>query len=320
MAMKQDIHKVGDSPSDNILTPDAQKVQGSTPSNRARLMGGTARGRAKDPVTIPTTRDLIKGRSTLRPESTDIDFRDKFKSSKQFFQKEDVTRPSKELKIGGDTTSVTRVGAQGRSPRGKDAEALKKTVTPFEALEKGGQSKLMQARLNRFSKAGSGEKFKGGGSFSISGTTRAQESRLGSGGEAYGGSARGAGKAPSPFSQKGMEAFFGNMESLASKILSPEYQKQVASARTAATTRKGKLADTKAKTDRMKAYGSMIKDLSESGGNEDVIKMLESKITTEGIEEDIDPMAKFASQLAEMGLPREQISQIAGIIEGGVKR
>jgi hypothetical protein len=291
IAGSRSINPNGNSPEKNVISKDQQKVAGTT----------------------PTTRDLAQGRSTLRPESTDIDFRDKFRKSEQFGQKEDITKPSTGMKITGGT-DVTKVQAVGKSPKGKDAGALKRTVTPFEALEKGGQSKLMQARLNRFSKAGSGS-----GNFTIASQTRAQESRLGSGGAASGGVHRG-GKAPSIFSAKGMESFFGNMGNLANKILSPEYQKQVKDARTAATNKAGQRADIKAKTDRMKAYGSMIKDLSDSGGNEDVIKMLENKITTEGAEENIDPMAKFASQLAEMGLPREQISQIAGIIEGGATR
>jgi hypothetical protein len=265
-------------------------------------MGGTERGQAKAPtITAPKERIEVGGGAAVARAAAER------RGTKRAFESGAATEGMKGFKTPREVETRTKAEI-------KKSEDLKKTVTPFSALEKGGQSKLMQQRLNRFSKAGSGS-----GNFSISSTTRAQESRLGSKGEAFGGSARGSQKA-SPFSQKGMESFFGNMENLANKILSPEYQKQVASARTAATTRKGKLADSKAKTERMKAYGSMIKDLSESGGNESVIKMLENKITTEGAEEDIDPMAKFASQLSEMGLPREQISQIAGIIEGGAKR
>jgi hypothetical protein len=317
MAMKQEIHKVGTSPDNRVLTEDAQKVQGSTPSNRSRLMGANRRDARGNPI-VSGAKDAVSmvkgaGRALVSPGTSRV-----VGGGAAAAKRAQTGRRAKRAFESGAATKDMK-GFAVPSEVDLRTEAEKKTVTPWEALEKKGQSKLMQERLGTAGRFKPGDKvsFEGGGSFAIAGQPRAQEGRLGKGGANFGGQ-RGGAKKPSVFSQKGMESFFGNMGSLAETILSPEYQKQVRDERNAATSRAGRLADTKARTDKMKAYASMIKDISEADPDSPAIPTLQEqlqKMTSGDAEADIDPLARIVNNLADLGLPREMLTQIYSIIE-----
>jgi hypothetical protein len=304
MAMKQEIHKIGTSPDNRILTANAQKVQDTTPSNRSRLMGA-GRNASKPGITepsVPKERVQGGGAASARRSQTG-------RGAKRAFESGAATKDMKGFAVPSEVDLRT--------------EAEKKTVTPWEALEKKGQSKLMQERLGTAGRFKPGDKvsFEGGGSFAIAGQPRAQEGKIGKGGVLFGGAQRGGAKKPSVFSQKGMESFFGNMSNLAETILSPAYQKQVRDERNAATSKAGRMADQKAKTDKQKAYASMIKDISEVDPDSPALptlnEQLQGMLSGEAGEADanIDPLARIVNNLADLGLPREMLTQIYSIIE-----
>ncbi|MCP3966632.1 MAG: hypothetical protein GY718_09825, partial [Lentisphaerae bacterium] len=175
----------GESPTGNIVNTKAQDVAGTTPARPKR------------------------GRTTLRREVRETDLRDVFRKDPEFFKQEDVTKPGTELLKTfkqQEATDVSRVQPPGVAPKGAGIGVIKRTQTPFSAFETSGQSKRTRERLGALGKLKPGESID---NFSIAQTPRGGTQRR---------------KSPGIFTARGIEGFFGNLGSLAQKIVSPEFQ------------------------------------------------------------------------------------------------
>lgn len=268
---------------DDILDQkNAQTAIGQTVKKR-----GISR-RAND---VAGSTPIQKGRTTLRREVTDPDFRPAFRKTAR---PEDVTKTTAEIvrARAGEEVGVKPVTGKAAVSRG-----TARTATPFSALERGGQTDLEQKRLGALGKAKPGERI---GGVTIASQRRAQESRLGPGGAAFG--PKGARRRPSIFSPEGFESFFQQ----AVKDI-PQFQRQIASQKAAGASRKGARADTKAKTERLKVLLSEASKAEELG-NVEVAARLRGQ--AQDLDQPSDPNAILANRLAAADLPRELITQI----------
>ncbi len=107
-------------------------------------------------------------------------------------------------------------------------------------------------------------------------------------------------KGPSVFSQKGIESLFGSAADLAKLFASKEFQERKASGIRAGAGLKAKRADTKAKTEQIKAESGLLKDLVESGADESLIKLVQDRLR-----ERFKTTASSANEDQLLGIDRE---------------
>jgi hypothetical protein len=266
----------GESPTNNVIDTQASVVADSTPSSKNPL------GR-RDRVASKAS-NLISGRA----EGTILSQRAKAKTRKEVLatgaaEGVELKTPS----ITGKTPRQLPAGT-GREQAQRVTKGLKfkqkDITTPFSALTTEGQTKLERARLGALGKVKPGEFI---------------DSNFQIAAQPAGGTQR-KGKQPGIFTQAGTEAFFQSAGDLAQKFLSPEFQKQLATQRTAASTRKGARADSKAKTDRIKALTGVLSSVQEGGGDPELEESLRTKLSQlsgTGIQ---DPRIRVANLLREI--------------------
>lgn len=151
-------------------------------------------------------------------------------------------------------------------------------------------------------KIGQGGSFTDQGSFKKGGKTLREISKQG--------------KRVSPFSEKGIEELFGSAADLAKLFTSKEFQSRKAKGIQSAAGVKGRRADTKAKTDKIKALSGVLEDLSTSGGdNEGLMASVQEQIQNlisgnDGSGPSGEVLGKLASQFEP-----DQVKTILGILQ-----
>jgi len=124
------------------------------------------------------------------------------------------------------------------------------------------------------------------------------------------------GKKVSPFSEQGIEQLFGSAADLAKLFTSKEFQSRKAKGIQSAAGVKGRRADTKAKTEKIKALSGVLEDLSASGGdNEGLMANVQEQIQNlisgnDGSGPSGEVLGKLASQFEP-----DQVKTILGILQ-----
>jgi hypothetical protein len=190
-------------------------------------------------------------------------------------------------KIGADDPSLSNVQALSKSRR--------RTTTPSDTSlsPTGGTTRLVKP------KAESLGRFTDQGEFTQDGVKLRGRQK----------------KSVSPFSEQGIGQLFGSAADLAKLFSSKEFQQRKAQGVQAAAGIKGRRADTKAKTERIKALSGVLEDLSASGGdNEGLMARIQEQIQglisgDGGGGASSEVVAKLADQFDD-----DQIKTILGII------
>jgi hypothetical protein len=124
----------------------------------------------------------------------------------------------------------------------------------------------------------------------------------------------GAGKPVSPFSEKGINQIFGSAAELAKLFSSKEFQSRKAKGIQNSAAVKGRQADVKAKTEQLKAYGSVRSQLAESDPENPLIAKIDEIIQADLMGDGGGPNPEMLGKLADK-FDNEQIKTILGIIQ-----
>lgn len=224
----------------------------------------------------------LGGRSTTGRGATGIDpdVRKRFIESPGFFAGDQPTKPTAQIIAERERTETGRVVG----------------VEPPKPVKIGGTTRLAKEDVS----IGGRGSFTDIGEFKKGGKTLRE----------LAGAKRGA----DIFSEKGISELFGSAADLAKLFTSKEFQQRKALGIQSAAGVKGRRADTKAKTERIKALSGVLEDLSLSGGDNEglmarIQEQIQSLISGDGGGASSEVIGKLAGQFDD-----DQIKTILGII------
>jgi hypothetical protein len=102
------------------------------------------------------------------------------------------------------------------------------------------------------------------------------------------------------FTEKGIQSLFGSAADLAKIFASKEFQQRKAAGIRRGQAGKVRAADTKAKTDQIKAESGLLKDLVESGADESLISLVQDRLRSR-----FESDASSANETQLLGIDRE---------------